>query len=404
MASSSSTVNMLDEHCFRTMFNQNLFEELVCRKKVTPEVTFDLEDDEYPTIKEQIALRGWRRLASPRTKINKLLIQEFYANALKRAELTPLARGWQDFIIHSIIPTGNKSEITIAKAILIHSIIKGEDVRAEELIADNIAAIAQRMQGKGKLAFPSTIFKLCKDAQVPMREFKRTELIPQDKLITTRLMETTRLGRNVQPQYQQPETGFQQSYWEQQQQGFHLINEQLAGMQVQQQQFFENMQSIQAQYLEELKTVKARQDELWNNTKKFHHQIRKEQDMLAREIQEVKKFQVNQTLMGNRKEPMEKLEQTMGFQQKEMTEIKKQLKEWTRHASSRDAYCCWAHQQANPNLTEIPIHQIPDLIQADAEKGRHIFHGALKSQLVVGSSSQAPPPQPADEPMADPRN
>ncbi|MED6225666.1 hypothetical protein PIB30_095812 [Stylosanthes scabra] len=174
-------------------------------------------------------------------------------------------------------------------------------------------------------------------------------------------------------------------------------------MQLQQQQFFENMQSTQAEYLEELKTVKARQDELWNNTK-FHHQIRKEQDILAREIQEMKKFQVNQTLIGNQKEPMEKLEQTMGLQQKEMTEIKKQLKEWTRHASSRDAYCCCAHQQANPNLTEIPIHQIPDLIQANAEKGRHIFHGALKSQLVAGSSSQAPPPQPADAPMADPKN
>ncbi|MED6226009.1 hypothetical protein PIB30_099218 [Stylosanthes scabra] len=224
MASSSSIANMLDEHCFRTMFNQNLFEELVCKKKVTPEVTFDLEDDEYPAIKEQIALRGWRRLASPRTKISKLLIQEFYANAvqsdeemeqaeqhpyksylrgvevdfspenikrvlrfreqtpgeetdyttrqnsdqrldkvlqdlcilgatwrlssgqpaqpiqLRRAELTPLARGWQEFIIHSVIPTGNKSKITIARAILIHSIIRGEDVRAQELIADNIAA------------------------------------------------------------------------------------------------------------------------------------------------------------------------------------------------------------------------------------------------------------------------
>ncbi|MED6176498.1 hypothetical protein PIB30_088768, partial [Stylosanthes scabra] len=188
---------------------------------------------------------------------------------LRRAELTRLARGWQEFIIHSIIPTGNKSEITITRAILIHAIIKGEDVRAEELIVDNIAVIAQGMQGKGKLAFPSTIFKLCKDAQVPMWEFKRTKLIPQDKLTTARLMETTSLGRNVQvqqqqneeeeeedqpmpqfeggneehyeqgqhrhfqPQYQQPEAGFQQNYWEQQQQGFNLINEQLAGMQIQ---------------------------------------------------------------------------------------------------------------------------------------------------------------------------
>ncbi|MED6225164.1 hypothetical protein PIB30_091042 [Stylosanthes scabra] len=113
--------------------------------------------------------------------------------------------------------------------------------------------------------------------------------------------------------------------------------------------------------------------------------------------------------MGFRKEAVEKLEQTMGVQQREMTEIKKQLKDWTRHASSRDAYCCWAHQQANPNLIKIPIHQILDLIQANAEKGRHIFHGALKSHLVAGSSSQhapsqAAPPQPADELMADPKN
>ncbi|MED6128250.1 hypothetical protein PIB30_095822 [Stylosanthes scabra] len=325
MASSSSTTNMVDEHYFRALFNQNLFDEIVRRKKVTPVVNFELEDEEYPTIREQIALRGWRRLASPRTKISKLLIQEFYANAvqteeemeqaeqhpyksyvretyyatrqrtdqrldefltdlcipratwrlsygqpaqpiqLRRAELTPLARGWQEFIIYSIIPTGNKSEIIIA--------------RAEELTADNIAVIAQGMQGKGKLAFPSTIYKLCKDAHVPMHEFRRTELIPLDKPITARLMETTRLGRNVQvqqqqneeeenqpiPQFkggneedhdqgqhqhfeqqlQQPEAGFQQNYWEQQQR-FHLINEQLVSMQLQQQQFFKNMQSTQA--------------------------------------------------------------------------------------------------------------------------------------------------------------
>ncbi|MED6152545.1 hypothetical protein PIB30_093104 [Stylosanthes scabra] len=255
MASSSSTFNILDEHLFKTMFNQNLYEELVSRKKITPEVTFDLEDDEYPSIKEQIALRGWTRLASPRTKsyvrgvevdfspenIRRVLrfkeqtpgaetnyttrlnmdqrldevLQDLCIPGatwklssgqpaqpiqLRRAELTLLARGWHEFIIHSIIPTGNKSEITIARAILIHAIIKGDDVRAEELIADNIAVIAQGIQGKGKLAFPSTIFKLCKDAEVPMREFKRSELIPQDKLITARLMETTRLGRNVQMQ------------------------------------------------------------------------------------------------------------------------------------------------------------------------------------------------------------
>ncbi|MED6199654.1 hypothetical protein PIB30_077944 [Stylosanthes scabra] len=86
---------------------------------------------------------------------------------------------------------------------------------------------------------------------------------------------------------------------------------------------------------------------------------------------------------------MEKLEQSMVLQQKDMTEMKRQLKEWTRKASARDAYCCWAHQQANPNLTELPIHQIPEPMHLNTEKGRHLFHGGLKSHLVAGSSSQA---------------
>ncbi|MED6190104.1 hypothetical protein PIB30_102475, partial [Stylosanthes scabra] len=62
---------------------------------------------------------------------------------LRRIELLPLARGWQEFIIHSLVPTGNKSEITAARAILIHAIMRGEEVRAEDIIADNMAVTAQ---------------------------------------------------------------------------------------------------------------------------------------------------------------------------------------------------------------------------------------------------------------------
>ncbi|MED6128251.1 hypothetical protein PIB30_095839 [Stylosanthes scabra] len=68
----------------------------------------------------------------------------------------------------------------------------------------------------------------------------------------------------------------------------------------------------------------------------------------------------------------------MVLQQKEMIEMKRQLKDWTRNVSARDAYCCWAHQQANLNLTELPIHQIPELMHQNVEKGRLFFHGGLK--------------------------
>ncbi|MED6148886.1 hypothetical protein PIB30_057247 [Stylosanthes scabra] len=203
---------------------------------------------------------------------------------LKRQDLTQLARGWHEFIIHSIIPTGNKSEITVARAVLIHSIIKRDDVRVKELIADNIAIIAERVQGRGKLIFPSTIYRLCKEAEVPLREFRAGELILVDKLIIARVMVRTR-GRNTnynqnqQEEEEQPEPMQQDEneaenedeqehehqtcimkhlMQEQQQQGFQQINEELSNMKIQQEKFFENMQNTQAQYLEELKALKTR--------------------------------------------------------------------------------------------------------------------------------------------------
>ncbi|MED6128547.1 hypothetical protein PIB30_098928 [Stylosanthes scabra] len=82
MASSSSSlrVNVLDNHRFRTLFNQNLYEVTVQNKSIISEVGFNLEDDEYPEIWQQITRRGWKRLASPRSEVAKLMVQEFYAN------------------------------------------------------------------------------------------------------------------------------------------------------------------------------------------------------------------------------------------------------------------------------------------------------------------------------------
>ncbi|MED6214252.1 hypothetical protein PIB30_101141 [Stylosanthes scabra] len=80
--------------------------------------------------------------------------------------------------------------------------MQGEDVRAEEIITDNMVTIAQGLASKGNLAHPSTIYKLCKDAGVPLREFTRTPRIPTLSYITAKRMETIRFPRN-QPQQQQ---------------------------------------------------------------------------------------------------------------------------------------------------------------------------------------------------------
>ncbi|MED6165189.1 hypothetical protein PIB30_097244, partial [Stylosanthes scabra] len=80
MASSSTPVSVFDEHCFRKEFNQQLFESHARRRRVIPEVGFNLDEDKYPQIMEQILLRGWRRLAAPMMGVSKLLVQEFTMN------------------------------------------------------------------------------------------------------------------------------------------------------------------------------------------------------------------------------------------------------------------------------------------------------------------------------------
>ncbi|MED6225252.1 hypothetical protein PIB30_091923 [Stylosanthes scabra] len=127
-----------------------------------------------------------RDICMPRAQWKMSSSQPPYPIQLRRQDLTPVARGWAEFIIDSMIPTGNKSEITVARAVLIHSIIKGHDVRVEKLIADNIAVLAEGVQGRSKLCFPITIYRLCKEAGVPMGEFKNSDQIQIARPITAK--------------------------------------------------------------------------------------------------------------------------------------------------------------------------------------------------------------------------
>ncbi|MED6141170.1 hypothetical protein PIB30_100682 [Stylosanthes scabra] len=74
-------MSVFDEHRFRKVFNQELFNSHARKRKVIPEVCFDHNEGEYPQIMEQVMLRGWRRLAAPRISVSELMVQEFYANA-----------------------------------------------------------------------------------------------------------------------------------------------------------------------------------------------------------------------------------------------------------------------------------------------------------------------------------
>ncbi|MED6113330.1 hypothetical protein PIB30_069777 [Stylosanthes scabra] len=117
-----------------------------------------------------------------------------------------------------------------------------------------------------------------------------------------------------------------------------------------------------------------------NQQNNFYRQIKREQEKTIKEIEEVKKFQVNQTLMGARRTTEEKLEERVHETRNEIIEMKKQIRDWTRNASSREGYCCWAHQQANPNLVEIPRHKIPNFFHNNVANKNDPYYGALKKK------------------------
>ncbi|MED6134829.1 hypothetical protein PIB30_040610 [Stylosanthes scabra] len=239
-----------------------------------------------------------------------------------------------------MIPTGNKSEINVARAVLIHSIIKGHDVTVEELIADNIAVLAEGVQGRSKLCFPSTIYRLCKEAGVPMGEFKDTEKIQVAKPITARVMTTTR-GRIINQPMEENEDDNdavnqfanhdqdQEMHFEatRAEEDHHKHHDQPHFEAHEQEQFFENMQNAQSQYLEELKSLRTRQDEMVNQQNNFYRQIKREQEKTIKDIKEVKKFQVNQTLLGAHRTPVEKLEKGVHETRNEIIEMRKQIRE-----------------------------------------------------------------------------
>ncbi|MED6200113.1 hypothetical protein PIB30_082081 [Stylosanthes scabra] len=212
-----SALQVFDNDRFKTAFNEELYNTIVKNKKVIAECCVDLDDDEYPEVQEEMEEHGGHTYRSfvggvpiDFSPENIRTVMRFRAQVqgattdfetrkehdqqldrvladlcmpgatwklstgqqrvpiqLRRQELNPIARGWHEFSIHSLIPSSNRSEIPVIRAILIHCIMRGEDVRAEDIIADKMVRMAQGIKEKGKLGFPSTIYKLCKEAGVP---------------------------------------------------------------------------------------------------------------------------------------------------------------------------------------------------------------------------------------------
>ncbi|MED6222650.1 hypothetical protein PIB30_066330 [Stylosanthes scabra] len=157
--------------------------------------------------------------------------------------------------------------------------------------------------------------------------------------------------------------------------------------------------------MDELVVVRSRKEEFFSNQTNQYNMIRQEQKFLGKEILDVKKYQMSTVTMGSSSSP-QKYESDQALikireQHANFFEVQRQLKEWTRNASARECYTVWAHQQGNPNLVEMPVHKVTKQIYDNANNNRPMFYGFLKSDLPP--SETAPPPPKSNDPQNAPK-
>ncbi|MED6150460.1 hypothetical protein PIB30_072547, partial [Stylosanthes scabra] len=134
---------------------------------------------------------------------------------IRRSDLEPMTKGWYEFVCRSILPTTNHLELTVERAMLIHSIIIGENINVKEIIAKQIYKFAYKTDISSSLPFPSIIAALCADAKIPA--IPDDTLIPQEPPTVAEAMVRIRESRaknprQATPPQQQPQVQHQQEF------------------------------------------------------------------------------------------------------------------------------------------------------------------------------------------------
>ncbi|KAL4300712.1 hypothetical protein AHAS_Ahas17G0228300 [Arachis hypogaea] len=118
---------------------------------------------------------------------------------LGRLDLRPVAKGWLEFIQCSIIPTSNRSEVTVERVVMIHCIMLINEVEVHEEIPQEFYRVTDKPSTSARLAFPHLIHRLCSAARA---HIEGDTLIEKERPITKKGMEHAR--ESVQGPQQEP--------------------------------------------------------------------------------------------------------------------------------------------------------------------------------------------------------
>ncbi|MED6127320.1 hypothetical protein PIB30_086989 [Stylosanthes scabra] len=253
---------------FKSLAHERHYDEMVQFRIPIPEVPFSLKKNEFKHIKNEITRRGWDLLCNPpQKKMGIMLLREFYANARmtrrdkqSNPHYMTFVRGKDiDFSPESIkvilqLPdiddseqsyearrkSDDQSEVTVERAVLIHSIIEGLNIKAELLITKNISAAAESKDQAKRLPFPSIIYRLLYANGI--KKIDGDKLIPIERPITAESMTKNKyleIQQEIQQQFPQhpPQVQQEQNQHDQsppQQFNWQELNQQFQQMRVDQ--------------------------------------------------------------------------------------------------------------------------------------------------------------------------
>ncbi|MED6133756.1 hypothetical protein PIB30_031072 [Stylosanthes scabra] len=162
---------------------------------------------------------------------------------LRRHDLKPTARGWLDFVRRSLMPTSNANEVTVERAVLIHSIMEGLSIKAELLISKHITAAVESKDPNKRLPFNGVIYRFLY-ANGFKKKVQGDELIPIEKPITGEsIMKNSQQQFPPQVHHQPPPQNFPQEYnWQE-------LTQQFQGMRVEQNNQFKDFFDRQNSFL-----------------------------------------------------------------------------------------------------------------------------------------------------------
>ncbi|MED6114239.1 hypothetical protein PIB30_078490 [Stylosanthes scabra] len=158
-----------------------------------------------------------------------------------------------------------------------------------------------------------------------------------------------------------------------------------------QQQCLENINKSQVEYMAELRTIKGKQQEMFENNDRFYDQVREKQREMAKEIQQVKNYQVNQTMIASarNKALME-----------ELAAVKTRQEEFFPNQTNQYNMIRKEQNLLGKEILDVKKHQMNTQIYDNSDNNRPMFYGLLKSDLPP--SGTAPPPPKSKDPRDAP--